>query len=32
MRGGSGIDLGRRKIVAVALGAAVWPGLAFAQS
>src|SRR2546427_2175141 len=32
MRGGSGTDLGRRKIVAVALGAAVWPGLAFAQS
>jgi len=32
MRGGSGTDPRRRRIVAGALGAAVWPGLAFAQS
>src|SRR6059036_3128242 len=32
MRGGSGIDPRRRRIVAGALGAAVWPGLALAQS
>jgi iron(III) transport system substrate-binding protein len=31
MRGGSGIDLCRRRIVAGALGAAVWPELALAQ-
>jgi len=31
MRGGSGIDLRRRRIVAGALGAAVWPELALAQ-
>src|SRR6266571_4516687 len=31
MRGGSGIDQRRRRIVAGALGAAVWPGLALAQ-
>jgi len=31
MRGGSGIDQRRRRIVAGALGAAVWPGFALAQ-
>jgi len=31
MRGGSGINPRRRSIIAGALGAAVWPGLALAQ-
>jgi len=31
MPGGKGFDAGRRRILAVAVGAALWPGLVFAQ-